>query len=36
MGGNPFASSYGVTASSSLEEFEHAALIHPLFLLEAK
>ena len=36
IGGNPFARSYGVTASSSLEEFEHAALIHPLFMLEAK
>jgi deazaflavin-dependent oxidoreductase (nitroreductase family) len=35
-GGNPFASSYGVTADSSLEEFERAVLTHPVFLLERK
>jgi deazaflavin-dependent oxidoreductase (nitroreductase family) len=35
-GGNPFASSYGVTADSSLEEFERAVLIHPVFLFERK
>jgi len=35
-GGNPFVRSYGVTADSSLEEFERAAVSHPLFLLESK
>jgi deazaflavin-dependent oxidoreductase (nitroreductase family) len=35
-GGNPFARSYGVTAASSLEEFEHAVLTHPIFLFESK
>ncbi len=35
-GGNPFARSYGVTADSSLEEFEHAVLTHPIFLFERK
>ena len=34
--GNPFARSYGVTADSSLEEFEHAVLTHPIFLFERK
>jgi deazaflavin-dependent oxidoreductase (nitroreductase family) len=34
--GNPFVRSYGVTADSSLEEFERAAVSHPLFLLESK
>jgi len=34
-GGNPFARSYGVTADSSLEEFEHAVLTHPIFLFES-
>ena len=34
--GNPFIRYYGVTADSSLEEFEHAALTHPLFVLESK
>jgi deazaflavin-dependent oxidoreductase (nitroreductase family) len=34
--GNPFVRYYGVTADSSLEEFEHAAVSHPLFLLEGK
>ena len=33
-GGNPFARSYGVTADSSLEEFERAVVSHPVFLLE--
>jgi deazaflavin-dependent oxidoreductase (nitroreductase family) len=35
-GGNPFARYYGVTADSSLEEFERAVLSHPLFVLESK
>ncbi len=35
-GGNPFAHYYGVTADSSLEEFEHAVLTHPVFLFERK
>ena len=34
--GNPFARSYGVAADSSLEEFEHAVLTHPIFLFERK
>ena len=34
-GGNPFARYYGVTADSSLEEFEHAVLSHPVFLLQS-
>ena len=34
--GNPFARNYGVTADSSLEEFERAVVSHPLFLLERK
>ena len=34
--GNPFARSYGVTADSSLEEFERAVVTHPLFVLERK
>ena len=34
--GNPFIRSYGVTINSSLEEFEQAALTHPVFLLESK
>ncbi len=33
---NPFARYFGVTADSSLEEFEHAAVKHPLFMLERK
>ena len=33
---NPFARYYGVTADSSLEEFERAAVSHPLFVLERK
>ncbi len=35
-GGNPFSRYYGVTADSSLEEFERAVLTHPVFLLERK
>lgn len=35
-GGNPFARSFGVTADSSLEEFERAVVSHPVFLLEGK
>ena len=34
--GNPFVRAYGVTADSSLEEFERAAVSHPLFVLERK
>ena len=33
---NPFARYFGVTADSSLEEFERAAVSHPLFVLEKK
>jgi deazaflavin-dependent oxidoreductase (nitroreductase family) len=33
-GGNPFARSYGVTADSSLEEFERTVLTHPVFVFE--
>jgi deazaflavin-dependent oxidoreductase (nitroreductase family) len=33
--GNPFASSFGVTRDSSLEEFEHAAIGHPMFILQS-
>src|ERR1700680_4990444 len=32
--GNPFARYFGVTADSSLEEFEQAVVIHPLFVLQ--
>ena len=35
-GGNPFARYFGVTAESSLEEFEDATVRHPVFLLELK
>jgi hypothetical protein len=35
-GGNPFGRYFGVTADSPLEEFERAALTHPLFVLERK
>lgn len=35
-GGNPFGRDFGVTAQSSLEEFERAVLTHPIFLLEKK
>jgi deazaflavin-dependent oxidoreductase (nitroreductase family) len=31
---NPFARYFGVTADSSLEEFERATVSHPLFVLE--
>jgi deazaflavin-dependent oxidoreductase (nitroreductase family) len=34
--GNPFARNYGVTAASSLEEFERAVLTHPVFVFESK
>ena len=34
--GNPFIRYYGVTADSSLEELERAAVAHPVFLLERK
>ncbi|HEY4383379.1 MAG TPA: nitroreductase family deazaflavin-dependent oxidoreductase [Ktedonobacteraceae bacterium] len=34
--GHPFARYIGVTADSSLEEFEHAVVTHPVFVLEAK
>lgn len=34
--GNPFSRNFGVTAESSLEEFEHTVLTHPIFLLEKK
>jgi deazaflavin-dependent oxidoreductase (nitroreductase family) len=33
--GNPFARFFGVTADSSLEEFEQAVTIHPLFVLQS-
>ncbi len=33
-GGNPFAGYFGVTADSSLEEFERATVSHPLFVLQ--
>jgi deazaflavin-dependent oxidoreductase (nitroreductase family) len=35
-GGNPFARYFGVTADSSLEEFERAAVSYPVFILESK
>jgi hypothetical protein len=35
-GGNPFARYFGVTSDSSLEDFERAAVGHPLFVLEKK
>jgi len=34
--GNPFASFFGVTATASPEEFERAAMAHPVFLFEGK
>lgn len=34
--GNPFARYFGVTTDSSPEEFERAAVSHPLFVLERK
>jgi len=33
--GNPFARYFGVTADSSLEEFEQAVASHPLFVLQS-
>jgi deazaflavin-dependent oxidoreductase (nitroreductase family) len=33
--GNPFAHYYGVTADSSLEEFERSVLTHPVFAFES-
>jgi deazaflavin-dependent oxidoreductase (nitroreductase family) len=33
--GNPFARYFGVTADSSLEEFEQAVVSHPLFVLQS-
>lgn len=35
-GGCPFAHYYGVTADSSLEEFERTVINHPVFLFERK
>ncbi len=32
---NPFARYFGVTADSSLEEFERATISHPVFLLQS-
>ncbi|HTK06815.1 MAG TPA: nitroreductase family deazaflavin-dependent oxidoreductase [Ktedonobacteraceae bacterium] len=34
--GHPFARYIGVTANSSFEEFEHAVVTHPIFVLETK
>ena len=34
--GNPFTRSFGVTADSSLEDFERTTISHPLFVLERK
>ena len=34
--GNPFASAYGVTADSPLEDFERSVRSHPIFLFESK
>jgi deazaflavin-dependent oxidoreductase (nitroreductase family) len=34
--GNPFSRYFGVTANSSLEDFERATVSHPIFLLENK
>jgi deazaflavin-dependent oxidoreductase (nitroreductase family) len=34
--GYPFASKFGVTVNSSLEEFERAVVGHPMFVLERK
>jgi deazaflavin-dependent oxidoreductase (nitroreductase family) len=34
--GNPFGRYFGVTADSSLEEFERAAITHPVFVFEKK
>ena len=35
-GGNPMSRYFGVPADSSLEEFERAAVSHPVFVLERK
>jgi deazaflavin-dependent oxidoreductase (nitroreductase family) len=35
-GGNPFARNFGVTAESSLEDFERTTVSHPVFVLERK
>jgi deazaflavin-dependent oxidoreductase (nitroreductase family) len=35
-GGNPFARYFGVTAESSLEDFERTTISHPVFVLERK
>jgi deazaflavin-dependent oxidoreductase (nitroreductase family) len=35
-GGNPFARYFGVTAESSLEDFERTTVSHPVFVLERK
>ena len=35
-GGNPFVRYFGVATDSSLEEFERAAVSHPVFVLERK
>jgi len=34
--GNPFAHYFGVTAVSSLDDFERATISHPVFLFEGK
>jgi len=34
--GNPFGRNFGVTAASSLAEYEHVVLTHPIFVLEKK
>jgi hypothetical protein len=34
--GHPFARYFGVSAGSSLEEFERVVVSHPLFVLERK
>jgi deazaflavin-dependent oxidoreductase (nitroreductase family) len=34
--GNPFARYFGVTAESSLEEFERAAIGHPVFVFDGQ
>jgi len=33
-GSSPFDKYFNVTAESSLEDFEHAAVLHPVFLLQ--
>jgi deazaflavin-dependent oxidoreductase (nitroreductase family) len=34
-GGNPFGRYFGVTVESSLEDFERATVLHPVFLLQS-